>query len=286
MPTPMQFKTVNDFLTHIHTEIKNNRLILPSLPDVAIKVREVINKGDATAPEIAEIISTDAVIAARLIQVANSPLYSGTTEIKSIQLAIARLGNNTIRTLVTTIAMRQLYTLQSKNLEQQFKNIWQESIEVAATSRAFATFTPHLNADEAMLAGLIHQIGKLPILALADNIPSFRDHPKRLEKLLEKAHGPVAKIIMDSWNFPDDLKLVASEYCNMDYDSGANQPSTYVDVIQVAYLQSLKKPEFAGKIIDWDQLFSFKKLGFASDIEVLEIKGIPEKIKSARESLL
>ena len=70
----MQFKTVNDFLTYIHTEIKNNRLVLPSLPDVAIKVREVINKGEATSAQIAEIISTDAVIAARLIQIANSPL--------------------------------------------------------------------------------------------------------------------------------------------------------------------------------------------------------------------
>jgi len=282
----MQFKTVNDFLAHIQKEIKSNRLVLPSLPDVAIKVRETINNGKATAPELAAIISTDAVIAARLIQIANSPLYSGTTEIKSIELAISRLGNNTIRTLVTTIAMRQLYTLKSKKLEQYFKNIWQESVEVASTSRAFATFTPHLNADEAMLAGLIHQIGKLPILVLVENIPEFRDNPVRLEKLLEKTHAPVAKIIMESWNFPDDLKLVASEYCNMDYDSGANQPSTYVDVVQVAYLQGLKKSTTDLNPIDWDKLSSFNKLGFSSDIEVLEIKGIPEKIKAAKESLL
>jgi len=282
----MQFKTVNDFLAHINREVKNNRLVLPSLPDVALKVRETINNGNATTPELANIISTDTVIAARLIQIANSPLYSGTTEIKSIELAISRLGNNTIRTLVTTIAMRQLYTLQSKTLEQYFKNIWQESIEVASTSRAFATFTPHLNADEAMLAGLIHQIGKLPILVLVENIPEFRDNPTRLNKLLEKTHAPVAKIIMDSWNFPEDLKLVASEYCNMDYDSGLDLPSTYVDVVQVAYLQNVKKTGTAGTEIDWDNLTSFNKIGFASDIEVLEIKGIPEKIKMARASLI
>jgi len=281
----MQFKTINDFLTHIHKEIKSNRLVLPSLPDVALKVRETINNGNATTPELAAIISTDTVIAARLIQIANSPLYSGTTEIKSIELAISRLGNNTIRTLVTTIAMRQLYTLQSKTLEQYFKNIWQESVEVASISRAFATFTPHLNADEAMLAGLIHQIGKLPILVLVENIPEFRDNPARLEKLLEKTHAPVAKIIMDSWNFPDDLKLVASEYCNMNYDSGLNLPPTYVDVVQVAYLQSIKKSSTTDTEVDWNNLASFNKLGFAGDIEVLEIKGIPEKIKAAKESL-
>jgi len=282
----MQFNSVNDFLVHVKEELDNDRLVLPTLPDIAIKVRNTVDKEGTTAQELADIIVTDAVLSARIIQVANSPLYKGNAEIKNIQLAVARLGSDTIRSLVTSFVMQQMYTPTSKSLEPHFQTIWEESINVSAISRALASFTPHLDADEAMLAGLIHQIGKLPILALADNIPSFRDHPKRLEKLLEKAHGPVAKIIMDSWNFPDDLKLVASEYCNMDYDSGANQPSTYVDVIQVAYLQSIKKPEFAGKTIDWDQLSSFKKLGFASDIEVLEIKGIPEKIKAARESLL
>jgi HD-like signal output (HDOD) protein len=281
----MQFKTVNDFLTHIHKEIQNNRLELPSLPDVALKVREVVATGNASASDIAAIISTDTVIAARLIQIANSPLYSGNTEIKSIQLAISRLGNTTIRTLVTSIAMRQLYTLKSKTLESHFESIWEESIEVASISRALATFTPHLDADEAMLAGLLHQIGKLPILVLIEDIPEFRDNPARLEKLLDKAHRPIAKIIMDSWNFPDDLKLVASEYSNTAYDSGKGTPASYVDIVHVAFFQHISKNKHHANDIDWESLASFNKLGFTPEIEVLEIKGIPDKIKTTRESL-
>lgn len=281
----MQFKTVNDFLDHIYKEIQSNRLALPSLPDVALKVREVVSTGDASATEIAAIISTDAVIAARLIQIANSPLYSGTSEIKSIQRAISRLGNNTICTLVTSIALRQLYTLKSKTLETHFKKIWEQSIEVASISRAFATFTPHLDADEAMLAGLLHQIGKLPILVLIEDIPEFRDNPARLEKLLDKAHQPVAKIIMDNWNFPDELKLVASEYNNINYNSGKDSPPSYVDIVQVAFFQHISKTEPSTNNIDWSKLSSFNKLGFSPDIEVLEIKGIPDKIKAAKESL-
>ncbi len=281
----MQFKTVNDFLDHIYKEIQNNHLELPSLPDVAMKVREVVNTGDASATEIAAIISTDAVIAARLIQIANSPLYSGTSEIKSIQRAISRLGNNTICTLVTSIALRQLYTLKSKTLETHFKKIWEQSIEVASISRAFATFTPHLDADEAMLAGLLHQIGKLPILVLIEDIPEFRDNPARLKKLLDKAHQPIAKIIMDNWNFPDELKLVASEYNNINYDSGEDTPPSYVDIVQVAFFQHITKVEPLTNDIDWSKLSSFNKLGFSPDIEVLEIKGIPDKIKAAKKSL-
>jgi len=281
----MQFKSINDFLVHVQKELDHNRLILPTLPDIALKVRQAVNKGDASSQDIANIITTDAVISARLIQVANSPLYGGNTEIKSIQLAVSRLGNNTIRTLVTSLAMRQLFSTKSKVLKVQYEKIWQDSINVASISRALAAFTPHLSADEVMLAGLMHQIGKLPILALVENLPEFKNHPDRLETLLEKSHRPIAKIIMNAWNLPEDLKLVASEYGNINYNSGVDLPASYVDVVQVAFFQSIARTDHPANEIDTDSLLSFQKLGYSSDTEVLEIKGIPEAIKKTQSSL-
>jgi len=281
----MQFKSINDFLAHVQKELDHNRLILPTLPDIALKVREAVNKGDASSQDIANIITTDAVISARLIQVANSPLYRGNTEIKSIQLAVSRLGNNTIRTLVTSLAMRQLFSTKSKTLKAQYEKIWQDSINVASISRALAAFTPNLSADEVMLAGLMHQIGKLPILVLVENLPEFKNYPDRLETLLEKAHRPIAKIIMNAWHLPEDLKLVASEYGNINYSSGEDLPASYVDVVQVAFFQSIAKTNHPANNVDTDSLLSFHKLGYSSDTEVLEIKGIPETIKNTQTSL-
>ncbi len=214
----MQFKSVKDFLVHVKTELEANRLVLPTLPDVALKVREAVTHGEMSAQELAAMITTDPAISARLIQVVNSPLYRGANEIKNIQMAVTRLGNKTIRTLVTSLVMQQMFKPTSQLLEQHFRSIWEQGVNVSAISRALAAFVPHLNADEAMLAGLIHQIGKLPILALVEKIPEFRDSPSRLEKLLEKAHPHVGKIIMDAWNFPEELKAVASEYVNFQRD--------------------------------------------------------------------
>ncbi len=281
----MQFKSINDFLAHIQKELDHNRLILPTLPDIALKVRQAVSKGDASSQDIANIITTDAVISARLIQVANSPLYGGNTEIKSIQLAVSRLGNNTIRTLVTSLAMRQLFSTKSKVLKVQYEKIWQDSINVASISRALAAFTPHLSADEVMLAGLMHQIGKLPILVLVEDLPEFKNYPDRLETLLEKAHRPIAKIIMNAWHLPEDLKLVASEYGNINYNSGLDLPASYVDVVQVAFFQSIARTDHPANKVDTDSLLSFHKLGYSSDTEVLEIKGIPETIKKTQSSL-
>jgi HD-like signal output (HDOD) protein len=119
-------------LVHVQTEIDANRLILPTLPDIALKVRDIVSKGDASASELANMIVTDAALSARLIQVANSPLYRGTKEVKNIQMAVSRLGNNTIKTLITSLVMQQMFTPSSKLLESEFKKNWEASVNVSS----------------------------------------------------------------------------------------------------------------------------------------------------------
>ena len=280
----MQFKSVQDFLVHVKAELEANRLVLPTLPDVAIKVRDAVSKGDASAQELAEMIATDPAISARLIQVVNSPLYRGTNEIKNIQMAVTRLGNSTIRTLITSLVMQQMFKPTTALLEHHFRNVWEQGVNVSAISRALAAFVPNLNADEAMLAGLIHQIGKLPILTLVEKIPEFRDSPSRLEKLLEKAHPHVGKIIMDTWNFPQELKLVASEY--IDFQREHDGPADYVDLVQVAFLQSIAGSDHPACRVDWSTVPAFAKLGLQADAEILEIEGVSEEIELAQSMFI
>lgn len=280
----MQFKSVQDFLVHVKTELEANRLILPTLPDIALKVRDSVSKGDASAQELAEMITTDPALSARLIQVANSPLYRGTNEIKNIQMAVTRLGNSTIRTLITSLVMQQMFKPTTALLEHYFRNIWEQGVNVSAISRALAAFVPQLSADEAMLAGLIHQIGKLPILTLVEKIPEFKDSPSRLEKLLEKAHPHVGKLIMDTWNFPNELKLVASEY--VDFQRDHDGPADYVDLVQVAFLQSIAGTDHPACRVDWATVPAFAKLGLQADAEILEIEGVSEEIELAQAMFL
>lgn len=280
----LQFKSVQDFLHHVQTELNANRLILPTLPDIALRVREAVSRGNTTSKELAEMISSDAALSARMIQIANSPLYRGTSEIKNIQLAVTRLGTTTIRTLITSLVMQQMFKPSSALLNNYFHSIWEQGVNISAISRAISAFVPHLNADEAMLAGLLHQIGKLPILTLVQKLPEFRDSPSRLDKLLEKAHPHVGKIIMDTWNFPDELKRVASDY--VDFQRDHPGPADYVDVVQVAFLQSIAGTDHPACRIDWSTVAAFSKLGLQADVEIMEIEGISEEIELAQSLLL
>ncbi|MDT8406501.1 MAG: HDOD domain-containing protein [Methylococcales bacterium] len=279
----MRFTTVQSFLDFVQEELEANRLVLPTLPDIALKVRGAVDKGDASAVELAQMIATDASVSARLIQVANSPLYRGGVEIKNIQMAVTRLGMKTTRSLVTSIVMQQLFKPSSKVMEQNFRKIWEQSTNVASISRALSGFVPNLNADEAMLAGLIHAIGKLPILTLVEKIPEFRDSPSRLEKLLDKTHTAVGKLIMDTWTFPDELRRVPSEYLNFSYQ--AEGAADYVELVQVAFLQSIAGTDHPATRVEWSSVPAFAKLGLAPDVEIMEIEGVPEEIELTNSML-
>ncbi|MEQ1637488.1 MAG: HDOD domain-containing protein [Methylococcales bacterium] len=272
----MQINSVQDFLNHVQNELNANRLVLPTFPDVALKVRDAVTKDRTTSQQLADMIVTDAALAARLIQVANSPVYRGAVPVSNIQMAVTRLGSRTISSLITSLVMQQMFKPSTKLLERYFREIWEISVNVSAISRALASFAPHLDPEQAMLAGLIFQIGKLPVLMLAENMPDFRDNPTRLNKLIEKTHPAIGRIIMNTWSFPPELKNVASKYVDFQRDSG--EKADYIDIVQVAFLQNVVGTDHPAAQIDWSTVPAFRKLGFSADVEIMEIAGVAEEI--------
>jgi len=279
----MKFSNEAEFLAFLNAEIEANRVVLPTLPEVALKVRDAVNKGEASAVQLAEIIGSDAALSARLIQVANSPLYRGRVEIEKLQMAIPRLGNNTVRTLVTSLVMQQIFNPQSPLLEKYFRKTWEDGINVAAMSRAFASRCSHLDADQAMLGGLIHQIGKLPVLTVAENHSSLLEDKAAFENLLNSTHSKIGGTILKSWEFPESLINVVLNYNDFSRDAGND--ADYVDVVQVAYLENMAATAPEVDQADWSTIPAFGKLGLAAEIEVLEIEGVAEEVEEAHRLL-
>lgn len=270
----------NRLISHIQSEIDENRLVLPTLPDVAIRARDAINSGDASVDKIVSIVSSDAALSARLIQVANSPLYRGQVEIEKLPLAVSRLGLNTVKTLITSIVLKQLFKPQSSMVEDYFREIWQQSVNVSAISRALASRCPNLDPEQAMLAGLIHQIGKLPILMYAQDNPDLLSNNEEFADLLEQLHPNIGMIIMTAWKFPESLSSVVAEYKDFRRISGSE--TEYVDVVQVAFLESIGGNLQSADDIDLNSVSAFAKLGLAADIEILDIEGVAEEVQEAQ----
>lgn len=270
-----------EFLNKLQKAIKENRIVLPTLPEVALRVRDAVGKPGVAAKEIAKIISTDPALSARLLQVANSPLYRGRMEVDSVQMAVMRLGNNLVRTLVSSLAMKQIFQATSDSLDRRFRASWQQSVSVAALSHFLAQTNPHLDADQAMLGGLIHNIGALPIFVMAENDRALTDNPTILNQLVDFLGPLVGCMILDAWRFPETLKTVVTHCRNLAYESPGSK-ADYADVVLVARLQSLIGSEHPDTQTDWTQVPSFAKVGMEPEVVVMDMEGAAEDVQEIR----
>jgi HD-like signal output (HDOD) protein len=199
----------NRFYQHfIHGELKT-----PSFPDVALKTRKAIQL-DSEITDIVKIINMDPVIAAKLIQVVNSPLYRPANPISNCLNAINRLGRKTTRNLVIAFSMKSLIKSEKPLIKKLIQYNWLQSIKVSSISYTLAQLTQKVDPDEALLAGLLHNIGVLPILTFADSLPEGVYQPADIDLCINEIHGQIGSIILEKWEFPDNLKKIPLQSAN------------------------------------------------------------------------
>ena len=271
-------------LVDLQNQIDNNELILPTLPEVALRVRDAVESDDTSAGQIAEIVATDTALSARLLQVANSPLYRARNPIDNLQNAIARMGYAVVRNLVTTLVMRQMFQATSESLDVRLRRLWEHSVQVSAISRVLAGQVNGLQKDQAMLGGLIHDIGALPILVRADDFPELLEDEVLLDSVITKLHPILGEKILRTWEFPESLIAVAAEHENLSR-SPSHGPD-YVDVVMVANLQSYIGSDHPYAELDWSEIPAFERLGIATDVNVIEIEDHKEELEEIEHILI
>lgn len=270
-----------DQVAHASQEIVKNiqkayqagRLKVPSLPEIIHRVRKVINNDQASASQIARVVQADPALAARLVQVANSALYRGTGKTSDCRGAICRLGLETTRNLVTGFALRQVFKSKSLLINDVFRQVWQHSSRVAAISYVIARVVPGLLPDKSLLAGLVHDIGVLPILVYAQDYLPLRKNRAALEQLIEILSPKLGHMVLSSWEFESDLVQLPLNIENPNYAPA--QPADYIDVVIVAHVHSLFGKTDEKPSTQLGGIASFKKLGISklgpdASIELLE----------------
>ena len=267
-----------DLLEEIRSEIEKKTLQLPTLPEVALQIRDEVERENTDAEKIATMVAKDAALSARLLQVANSPMYRGRTEIDSIQQAITRMGLKMVRSLVVSLAMKQIFQATSDTLDRQFRKVWDDSLQVAAISRVLATAVPALENEQAMLGGLVHNIGALPLLTKIDERFGFEAGETVVAHMINELAPALGTDILKEWNFSDALAVIPTACVDPAYDPGP--APTYADIVLVARLQCL-----AGEGPDWSQVPAFAKVGIDPEVEVVDLEGPAEEISEVRSML-
>lgn len=217
------------FIEHYSHE-KQELLCLPSM---ALKLRQAMQQ-DFGISEIAKIIQLDPVISAKLIQMANSPLYVCNTPANSCFEAVNRLGLDVTRNLVISLSLRHVFKSHSTTMKEVLDRIWKHSVYISALSFVLAKLSNKILPEEALLAGLMCDIGSIPFLNFVDNLPKDFYNEQDLNSVMACVKGAIGYKILFEWSFSDEMIKIPLYSTNWQYNAGP-----FLDLTDIVILARL-----------------------------------------------
>jgi len=240
-------------------KLQDGNFDVPSMPDIALRISKAVNNPNTTSVDIARIIQMDPALAARIIHVVNSPLYASRHRIDNCPDAVTRLGRATTRSLVLSFILKNLFRTKHAILRDRMSELWAHSRKVAAVCHVLARLGSKLDPDRAMLAGLIHDIGAVPILGAAKDYPNLIENPELLDKTVSRLQAQVGALVLREWNFMDELTDVALQAENWIRDE--SNTIDYIDLVILGQLHAYIGTPYMQKLPRIDLVPAFHKLG-------------------------
>ena len=203
-----------EFTGRIAVELASESPELPSFPEVAVRVRKALSDDSVSVDAVVRIISAEPSLAVRLLQLSNSVALNPTGQrVNTLRVAVARIGFSMARSLTMAFAMSQMRRAEAwRGLEAQFGEIWSFSARLAATSYALARRCGRPDADEAMLAAMLHSVGKLFVLTRLGKFPHLLRDPAIHREVEGAWHSRAARSLLNRWDLSNEVLEAACEF--------------------------------------------------------------------------
>jgi len=222
------------FLQELANTLNSKNIVLPSFPDVVIKIRSALEDPSCSADRLAEVVKVDPVLVSRLLMSANSAFHNRAgIRIVDLGLAIGRLGFETVRNTAITLAVEQIFNAgQHDDLKDKLRELWNSSILLSSMCYAIALRSGNINSDNAFLCGLLHEVGKLYILTRVREYPELLGDDKSLNNVLAQWYPSIGRSIILAWGFPDEIAETLGS--DRKADSASNTAASLLDVVACA----------------------------------------------------
>ncbi len=179
------------------------------MPDVAARIHGALSSPNWSVSTIATIIKGDPGTTTYLLQMANSALYAGVTPIREVERAISRIGMDSTRSLIMAHALRSMFVTRSKMLAALMRKTWKTSARLAALSAVLARQCSRISPERALLAGLLQDIGVLPILNVLNQYQDQLTDEAQVLAVVERYAPQVGQVLLMHWEFESDMVEVA-----------------------------------------------------------------------------
>ena len=234
-----RFQMLEDIACELAGEV-----VFPTSFEAAIRLRKALLNSNLPIPRIARIVSVEPLVAAKLIHLANSVLYSPDgTPARDLQAAISRLGVNMVRTTALAIAMSQLMRSKEMAIFSEFTQaLWAHTLKTAAAARILARTQTRINPDEALLAGLVHDLGAFYMLYRAAQYPELRTRPETVKYLIIQWHEGIGVTLLNSLGIPEEIVNAS-----IDHEQPRAVPETIRTLADIVYVGNI----LAGTHFEW-----------------------------------
>jgi HD-like signal output (HDOD) protein len=183
---------------------------LPPFPAVALQLMGLLDS-DVPVKDVVKLLRMDPALSAEILRVSNSPLYGLSRHVDSVSHAVVVLGGDAVKSLAFTVALGRF--TQNFMRHKGLRRCWDHSVACALIAEDLATFAGQ-SQDRAYTAGLLHDVGRLALLACYPNeyenllaVASENDFDFRTteKKLFEVDHCSAGHWLCTSWNLPADM---------------------------------------------------------------------------------
>jgi HD-like signal output (HDOD) protein len=197
-----RFQMLEDIADELASDV-----VFPTAFDIVTRLRKALQDPALSMARLAEIVELEPLISGRLIGMANSVKYRrGGMEVTSVKVAVTRLGVNVVRGTAMAIAMNQL--MRAKDLlpfSDLAQRVWQHSLRTAAAAEIIAQRMTRIGPDEALLAGLIHDLGAFYMLYRASQYEELRTRPDTVRYLITEWHESIGHSLLVALGMPHTI---------------------------------------------------------------------------------
>jgi putative nucleotidyltransferase with HDIG domain len=224
-----------EMLADIAKEL-SGEVVFPTYFDAVLRLRKILNDPDLSIAEIAHAVSVEPLISAKLLQLANSAAFNtGGKQLVDLKSAITRLGLNAVRTAALSIVMTQL--MRAKGMAEFSEithSLWEHSIKTAAAANIVARQMSRQNPEEALLAGLIHDLGAFYMLYRATQYEELRHRPDTIKYLIIQWHESIGVSLLNALGMPEEIVEAT-----IDHDHMRTTPTTVRNLSDIIYVANM-----------------------------------------------
>lgn len=265
----------------INARLDSGDVELPVFDDIALRIHREVRENKLDADLICKILEEDITLVTELLRMANSAFFSGMSPVGSLKEAAVRLGVRQIASIVFSVSQKRLYSASKGLFQERLKSLWKHTSAVSIGARWLAANAGYRNlADEAFVAGLLHDIGKLSLLCIIEDLminENLEVEDAVIDQTLLAMNCEHGATLLDSWNLPESFKTIVLQQFDEDLDTTNSVLCMIRLVDRVCMVDDLGDMQ-TDQVIDLDSLPEIPALSL-SETDVEELREVLLQVK-------